>query len=113
MLKLMSFLFCNSVSLVGHWFPAAALIGAAYTGCDKVATVALLTVAVAFSGAVGAGYQINHVDIAANHAGVLMGFCNGISNLAGIAAPYVAGYIVGDDEVNSDIFQHMFRNCLF
>ncbi|CAG7832457.1 unnamed protein product [Allacma fusca] len=82
---------------IGHWGPAVALIGAAYTGCDKVLTVVLLTVTVALSGTVGAGYQINHIDIAPNHAGTLMGFCNGISNLAGIAAPYVAGLITTDE----------------
>jgi len=79
---------------IGHWGPAVALIGASYSGCDRVLTVALLTIAVGLSGAVGPGYQVNHIDIAPNHAGVLMGFCNGVANLAGIAAPYVAGVII-------------------
>lgn len=36
---------------IAHWGPAMALIGAAYSGCDRVLTVTLLTIAVGINGA--------------------------------------------------------------
>jgi len=34
-----------------HWGPAIALVGASYSGCDRLLTVFLLTVAVGVNGA--------------------------------------------------------------
>jgi len=61
-----------------------------------VATVTLLTLAVGINGAAWASFQVNHIDIAPNHAAVMMGVTNGFANLCGIAAPYVAGVIIND-----------------
>jgi len=78
---------------------ALALIAASYSGCDRVLTVALLTVAAGVSGAAYGGYSINHIDIASNHAGVLMGITNTFANMNGFAAPYVAGLIVNENVI--------------
>jgi hypothetical protein len=43
-----------------------------------------------------AAFQVNHIDIAPNHAAVMMGVTNGFANLCGIGAPYVAGVIIND-----------------
>jgi sugar phosphate permease len=85
------------MNVIGEWGPTLGLIAVSYAGCNKVLTVALLTFTVAFGGAVSAGYLVSHIDIAPNHAGSLMSFCNCIANLAGIIAPYVAGSITTDE----------------
>ena len=55
--------------------------------------ICLLTIAVGLNGAHFSAFQVNHIDIAPNHAGVMMGITNGFANLCGIAAPYTAGAI--------------------
>jgi len=74
---------------IGTLIPACALIGAVYTGCDRVSTVALITIAVGFNGAVYSGFNVNHMDISPNFSGVLMGITNGVSNICGFLAPYI------------------------
>lgn len=83
------------------WGSAIALIAASYSGCDRMLTVALLTIAVGINGAIYGGYIVNHVDIASNHAGVLMGISNTIANLCGVGAPYVAGLIINNNVSNN------------
>jgi len=80
-----------------HIGAGIALIGASYSGCDKALTISLLTIAVGANGASFAGFGVNHVDIAANHAGVLMGITNTVANCCGIIAPYVAGLLINDN----------------
>lgn len=82
---------------IGTLIPACALIGASYTGCDRVSTIALITVAVGFNGAVYSGFNINHMDISPNFAGVLMGVTNAASNMCGFLAPFLAGEIITNE----------------
>ncbi|CAG7835921.1 unnamed protein product [Allacma fusca] len=81
---------------VAQWGPAIALVGAAYSGCNRTLALFLLTAAVGLNGAHFSAFQVNHIDIAPNHAGVMMGITNGFANLCGIAAPYTAGVITKD-----------------
>jgi rRNA processing protein Gar1 len=39
-------------------------------------------------------FRVNHLDIAPQHASVIMGVSNSVGTLAGIFGPVVAGYIV-------------------
>jgi len=65
------------------------LIGLSYLDCTQTAlAVVLLVLAVTMSGLVSCGYYVNHMDIAPQYAGTLMGLSNGISALAGFAPPY-------------------------
>ena len=83
--------------LVAHLGAAVGLVGAAYSGCDRIVTVTLLTLAVGLNGASFGGFGVNHVDIAANHASVLMGITNTFSNMCGFVAPWVAGLIINNN----------------
>jgi len=38
--------------------------------------------------------QVNHIDIASNHAGILMGITNTVANISGFLGPYVAGVLI-------------------
>ncbi|CAG7702693.1 unnamed protein product, partial [Allacma fusca] len=49
------------MQIIAHLGAGIALIGASYSGCDRVATVALLTTAVGLNGASFAGFGVNHV----------------------------------------------------
>ena len=68
----------------------AGLIAVGYLGNSKLVTVSLMTFAVGFSGACQAGFSINHVDIAPQYAGVLMGITNTAGTIPGILGPLVA-----------------------
>lgn len=65
----------------------------------------LITLAVGINGAAWASLQMNHIDISANNAAVIMGITNGFANLCGIGAPYIAGVIINEDVRN-------LNNCL-
>ena len=71
--------------------PALCLIVLTFVGCDPLITVALFTVAIGFSGAKYSAYLTNHIDIAPNYAGTLLGLANCFATIPGWTAPLVAG----------------------
>ncbi|KAG8227728.1 hypothetical protein J437_LFUL008010 [Ladona fulva] len=56
--------------------------------------VGCLTLAVGLGGFAWSGFSVNHLDIAPQHASVLMGLSNTIATLPGIISPSITGYIV-------------------
>ncbi|CAG7834709.1 unnamed protein product [Allacma fusca] len=83
--------------VVGQLGSAIALIGCAYSGCDRALSVGLLVVSVGLNGATNSGFIVNYVDVAPNHAGVILAAWNTLASLSGVAAPFVAGVIINDD----------------
>ncbi|XP_046451173.1 putative inorganic phosphate cotransporter [Daphnia pulex] len=79
---------------IGLLLPACGLIGVSYTGCDRVATITLLTVSCGFNGAIYSGFLANHIDIASNFAGTMMGVTNCVASICGFLAPYIVNLIV-------------------
>lgn len=79
---------------IGLLIPGLGLIGASYTGCDRVATLTLLTLSCGFNGAIYSGFLANHIDIASNYAGTMMGVTNCVASICGFLAPYVVNLIV-------------------
>jgi len=70
------------------------LIGLSYLDCTQTAlAVVLLISAVTMSGFVYSGYFVNHMDIAPQYAGTLMGISNGIGAMSGFIAPYIAATV--------------------
>jgi MFS family permease len=84
----------RGMQTVGELIPAAALGAAGYIVNDVPLVIALLTIAVGFSGLSMAGYASNHLDIAPQYAGVLLGFTNTAATLPGILAPILVGDLV-------------------
>uniref|UniRef100_T1JB34 Sialin n=1 Tax=Strigamia maritima TaxID=126957 RepID=T1JB34_STRMM len=78
----------NSIGLI---FPAVLLIGLTFVGCDSSLSYAILGMAMGINGCIYAGFQGNHIDIASNYAGTLMGITNTIATIPGMIGPYVAG----------------------
>ncbi|XP_046392973.1 sialin-like [Ischnura elegans] len=60
--------------------------------------VTCLTLAVGLGGFAWSGFSVNHLDIAPQYAGVLMGFGNTFATLPGIISPTLTGYIVRDGD---------------
>ena len=75
------------------------------TGYTKSAALAVvfLAFAVGMSGFSMAGFNINHLDIAPQFAGVLMGITNTAGTISGIVAPYVTGALTTADKFSSNV----------
>uniref|UniRef100_A0A1B6LUR8 Putative inorganic phosphate cotransporter n=1 Tax=Graphocephala atropunctata TaxID=36148 RepID=A0A1B6LUR8_9HEMI len=63
---------------------------------NAVAAMSLITVAVTFIAFMFSGFNINHLDLSPNFAGVLMGLCNGLENVSTIIGPLSVGWVVSD-----------------
>lgn len=77
--------------------PAALLIGMPFAGCDRVWSVALLSLAGAALGVREVGFMVTHIDMSPDFAGTLLGVTNTIGNLPGFLMPYVAGVLTQEE----------------
>ncbi|XP_036140385.1 sialin isoform X2 [Monomorium pharaonis] len=59
-----------------------------------IGVVMCITLAVGLGGFAWSGFGVNHLDIAPQHASVLMGIGNTVATLPGIISPIITGYIV-------------------
>ncbi|XP_052126714.1 sialin [Frankliniella occidentalis] len=62
-----------------------------FVGSDRVASVAIFTLALTFNGAVTAGYLGNGLDIAPNFSGTIFGIANMLSSLGGFLSTLMVG----------------------
>ncbi|KAK5646079.1 hypothetical protein RI129_004543 [Pyrocoelia pectoralis] len=69
------------------------MLAAAYL-LSPVGTTACLSLAVGLGGFAWAGFGVNHLDVAPQHAAVLMGLSNTFATIPGIVSPVITGYIV-------------------
>ncbi|CAG0913240.1 unnamed protein product [Notodromas monacha] len=67
-------------------------------GCNIPGVIAVISLAGAADGLASPGFNVNHIDIAPNYAGVLLGFTNCAATIPGIVAPYVTGLIINEDQ---------------
>lgn len=82
---------------IGLYVPMLALVALAFiTKEHATVAVALLTISVGINAATYLGFQVNHIDLAPDHAGVLMGITNCAANIMAIIAPLAVGYIVNE-----------------
>lgn len=63
---------------------------------DPTWSVVFITIAVGLGAFAWSGFAVNHLDIAPQHASVLMGIGNTFATIPGIVSPLLTGYIVGD-----------------
>ncbi|XP_018804061.1 PREDICTED: putative inorganic phosphate cotransporter isoform X1 [Bactrocera latifrons] len=93
---------------IGHWVPVISLIGLGYVSADDITlAIVLLTVTVGINASTYLGFQVNHIDLSPNYAGILMGITNCAANIMSIIAPLIVGFIV-TDEHNSDQWRTIF-----
>ncbi|CAD7015091.1 unnamed protein product [Ceratitis capitata] len=80
---------------IGLWIPSVTLVSLSYLQQDQGnLAIGLLTITVAVSTHVHFGYAVNHLDLAPNLAGTLLGIFNCGANMMGVIAPIFVGYIV-------------------
>ncbi|XP_067632685.1 putative inorganic phosphate cotransporter isoform X2 [Eurosta solidaginis] len=80
---------------IGFWVPVVPLILLGYMSPDQsLLAVILLVIAVSSNTAGSLGFLTNHIDLAPNFAGILMGLCNCSANIMGFLAPLTVGFIV-------------------
>lgn len=77
--------------------PFICLLGLCFIGCRRILAVVLMTLAITTCGGFFCGYLSNHIDIAPNHAGMLMAITNSFATIPGILVPLFVGYLTHDD----------------
>lgn len=82
----------NSLGLL---IPSGAVLGLAFVTCEiPYLGVGLLAVGLAFTGcAYGAGFMVNHNDIAGSYAGLSFGISNTVATIPGFLAPLIVGLL--------------------
>jgi MFS family permease len=83
----------KAAQTVGELIPAITIVVAGYLE-DVDAIIAMLALSVGIGGFANSGFAANHLDIAPQYAGILLGFGNTIATIPGIVAPMVVGAIV-------------------
>ena len=74
------------------------MAGVSYFGCSEVYwAVALMTLGVGFGGLNMAGFNVNHLDISPNYAGVLEGITNFGGTISGCIAPEAVGLLTENE----------------
>lgn len=77
--------------------PMVCFVALCYIGCNRVAAVALMTVAITAVGGMFSGFLSNHIDIAPNFAGTLMAITNTVATIPGIVVPVFVGALTEKD----------------
>lgn len=83
--------FCTFICFI---FPAVLLITVYSAGCDRILIVTIISLALGFSGFCVGGFLVNHIDVASNFSGQLMGLSNTFMSISAILAPTVIGFII-------------------
>ncbi|KAK0174774.1 hypothetical protein PV327_010504 [Microctonus hyperodae] len=92
---------CNTI---GHWGPALAILSLSFAPLDHATLpVIILIIAVGLNAGSMCGFQINHIDLSPNFAGILMSITNCVASVIAILAPLIVGEIVTGDQ--SDVMQ--------
>lgn len=74
--------------------PSITLVLLIFAGCNRPAVLTLLCLTVGLNGFNYSGVNCNHIDVAPNFAGTLMGITNTAANVMGFVTPIVVSHIV-------------------
>ncbi|KAJ8980970.1 hypothetical protein NQ317_013424 [Molorchus minor] len=86
-------------STIGTFLPAISLILLGFIPKNRAPlSVALLIINGGISAGGLCGFQVNHLDLSPNHAGILMGLTNSISSAFSIISPLIVQYIVTEQD---------------
>lgn len=80
--------------VVSHLLPVIGLLVLAYSGCNALLSVVVLTLSVTMIGAVTSGFFQGPMDIAPNFAGVLTGVMNGLGSITPVLSTPLAGFFI-------------------
>uniref|UniRef100_UPI00358F7DEC sialin-like isoform X2 n=1 Tax=Myxine glutinosa TaxID=7769 RepID=UPI00358F7DEC len=83
-------------TLFGLGGPSLFLIAVCYVGCNSKLAVTFLTLSLVAGALSGSGNSINHLDIAPQFAGILLGISNSFATIPGFLAPLAVGYLTSN-----------------
>ncbi|CAG9863510.1 unnamed protein product [Phyllotreta striolata] len=78
--------------------PMSCFICLGYVQCQRALAVFLMTIAVTSIGGMFCGFLSNHIDIAPNFAGTLIGVTNTVATVPGIVVPVFVGEMTAVDK---------------
>lgn len=84
-------------TLIGTVVPSLCMVALCFIGCRPALGIALTTIAVTGSAGYFVGLLLNHMDIAPNFAGTLMGITNSAATVSGILVPIFVGWVTQDN----------------
>lgn len=88
--------FFTFLTSLGMWGASLCVCLLGYLDDNMHAAVILYICAVTIGCCSNVGFNINHMDLTPNYAGILMGLSNGFASSGGFGAPLLAGVIVKD-----------------
>ena len=68
-----------------------------YVGCDHILAVVFLTLSVGCCGLAVSGFNVSHLDLAPDYAGVLMGMTNMAATVPGFLGPLLVGTVTENE----------------
>ncbi|XP_055943016.1 sialin-like [Argiope bruennichi] len=86
---------CNTIGLFG---PALCCLGIIAAGCHAQLIIVLLCLTMCLNDFVYSGFNVTHIDMSPDYAGVLFAITNTISNTAGILSPTIVGLLTANGE---------------
>lgn len=89
----------------------ALLVATLLDSRHRALIIVCIIVAIGSCGPAWASFGVNHLDIGAHYAGILMGLSNCIGSTPGFLAPLLTGYIVEHTNVSLSLL-HFFLACL-
>ncbi|XP_072390780.1 putative inorganic phosphate cotransporter isoform X2 [Diabrotica undecimpunctata] len=93
---------------VGSFIPAAALLVLSYLPDDTIVwSVIMLVIAVGVQAAAVGGFEVNHLDLSPNYAGIILGICNTFGETLSIFGP-TAVHLIVIDETNKNQWRIIF-----
>lgn len=95
---------------LGLMLPAILMFCIGYAGCNHVVVVTMLTFAVGLGGICMGGFNVNHLDIAPNFSGTLMGISNCLATIPGFLGPYIVGRLTNNNQTRAQ-WQIVFYIC--
>ncbi|XP_072157143.1 putative inorganic phosphate cotransporter isoform X2 [Bemisia tabaci] len=81
---------------IGMWGGCVGLAALGYLDDQEVTAIITYIFIVAIGCSVNCGFNVNHMDLSPNFAGILMGMTNAAASAGGLLAPLSVAYIVKD-----------------
>lgn len=81
---------------IGQWGGAVSLVVLGYLDGNVTAAMILYVAVVSIGCCCNVGFNINHMDLTSNYAGILMGLSNTFAATGGFGAPQIVAYLVHD-----------------
>lgn len=75
-----------------------AVIGLAFSGCDVIMAIVLMTLSLMLHGAVSTGALSSVVDIGPNYAGITLGIVSSLGTMTGFVSPIIVGYLTFENQ---------------